>query len=755
MNFNLSRIKNLSVEDKKLLSSFIQTGVLNGKTVRLGKILGTLQEKTFFDHLLSSISHISASARNSYLNKRTNNFQEFINNNQLSSDRNIIKKLEVQGYEEIYFFDQLYDVIDNDKKRKFLQSQLEGSNIKQIVSLSKRFPIVNETLNLLATSYEKWTTDLSADDENNLKREIEILHLSIDVLVDAIKKLKNEELEHALMQKTRKELLDEEGGSLYEKFASLINKIKNEINLEKESNQDFLEKLSQRRKNDISKVQITKTAEVFAASRAIKTENLSQPLGTSVNEVFDVNYKSDIRLSEDNSKAFFKLGASDIQTQNQAKDLEKLMWDVAGLFGLEDTFAPTKRTKASNVEGSVQTSQGIISLQDYISNTGQKVDIPKDNLIDGTLTTLLFGMYDAHGENIRLEQDGTIKFFDNTRSLPSSNQVIRRSELRLPYRSALLRLSDSYTTLSTEERERMKETIDQFKSKLSLVKDHFNRRDTKAFIAKLPEGWFSTEDSLSALEERLDAMKIALNDSKVTNLRDLVFAVYPHFKFVAALEFVNYLGNKQLSEPSASDIVEYEKIFNSRAGFSSFDELMSKCLENGLDPSIVLKVSQAPDLSNQEALLEIWQIYNEQQKNPSSNQEEIQENANQIYQQLSREAKIDLKDLSQDKIYSISFNLAKGKLQKQINQWIVKDDNFPNEVLRTYSLKEQNVLNTTINNNLIIEEDKYYYPPILNLYFLNGNEVESVKIDYSSKFGELKIGDEYLTVDEIVARYGS
>src|SRR5690606_15973676 len=100
-----------------------------------------------------------------------------------------------------------------------------------------------------------------------------------------------------------------------------------------------------------------------------------------------------------------------------------MQWDSRGeLRQVEGAQAPRR--------GGVQIAQQGKVLYEHMENyTADSLD--RREVASATLATLVFGMWDAHGGNIFVTEEGKIKFFDNTRSLPNSNGFISRGGERL------------------------------------------------------------------------------------------------------------------------------------------------------------------------------------------------------------------------------------------------------------------------------------------------------------------------------------
>jgi hypothetical protein len=681
MEFDLTKIKSFSHVDRQTIESFILNGELNGREFRVvGELLGTIQVKSIIDRLIGALSHLSPYLREKYLKNRAISFKEYFKNKELVEIKqgNKTDSIRLIGKPDKDLKKQLFDQFIKDcnftrdeptEKVEFVVKQLDDIDVGRLLSQIRKFPIVQQAFLLLANKYEEWApeqlstdskitllrqllpekseaelqellsehaelTEQSPEQIQRIKSELAQLHKQLDIISLAIEKA-SQSNEQELLKLSLEDLMRADGNSLEEKLSSYLASSK-VINFDKK----FLKFIRIRTSNTM----IEKTAEVFEATREAKLR--ADPslfdsrfrANEGTNDVYQINYTSDINNKK--SKAFFKLGPKGEEGNKAAKDLEKLMWDIAGIFGIEKHFAPTKRTSLLGQAGNLQTGQGVKSLKENIKSKNPIV-ISKNQIIDGTLITLLFGMFDAHGENIRVEQDGTLKFFDNNRSLPSSNMTIKWGDFLLhPYRSNLLKLTQSYEPFTNPERLKLKNAVQDFKLKFALVEKYFNQNDVKAFIATLPPGWFSTEDSLEALKERIYAMERAIEDPNVNNLRDLVISVYPTSKFYLSLEFLKYIRDKGLKNAEPKEIDQLQKNSNSLLGFHSLSELLDTCLAAGINPKKILEFCQNQNLSFDLLLKNIWDLY----RNSSQYNHFLSEKID-VYNSFENEAKIDLKDI--------------------------------------------------------------------------------------------------------------
>lgn len=183
--------------------------------------------------------------------------------------------------------------------------------------------------------------------------------------------------------------------------------------------------------------------------------------------------------------AYFKVGKNE---EEAVGIMEKLMWDIALIMRQEELFVPTGLAQISTSDGTsanggIQPAQTGCTLKEYFKMNTRPI-IEKNNLLKATLATILFGMFDAHYENILIDKNGKILFFDNTRSLPHSNGFVywQGNCSISAYRSALLLLSESFQVLSTEDLEVVRQSIEDWQRRLPDLKHYLNSKYVQALI---------------------------------------------------------------------------------------------------------------------------------------------------------------------------------------------------------------------------------------------------------------------------------
>lgn len=657
--------------------------------------------------------------------------------------------------------------IDGDKKEFMLAEMKEvpSKEIAKIINQNKRFPIMKAAVKELAMSYENWDLTLP---ENllALQERIKKQHnnlLSISNIISLIQEnfnpndlmqltLFNEKVKEIMIPYIKGEKLLNEGDNK-EIFKKVLMDEIHEI-IKKSQNSLSKEELSERRKGDpISKEAISAQARLFKAEREAKAEalNLSQlsKQGGSANIVVPLK------------DAFYKEGAGG---ERAAGTMEKFMWDIAVLMGVEKLFTATKETTlrtglpgggtalgwskegdlveipgvSPERKGGIQAAQaGGVTLEKYIGDIEFQPDqktISKENVIRASITHYMFGMFDAHNNNILVDKEGNLKFFDNTRSMPSSNGVIQWGGLLLPtFRSGLMSLDASYEDLTTEERQIIKEEVEKMQSNIANLEKFLNDPMKKKELSKLPLGWWNSEQSLLACKERINGLAKAINNENSRNLRDVILEANPDIKYFAALMVI---VNKK-NVPYQSDS-ECEKKSLSTLGFTPVDELVKNLVATGIDPEEVRSWCKDPSLSFSEIINK--GVGQEKDWNPDK-QSLRHLHAKQIISEYERKAAIDMKDVNRDEIPAIVLHIIKEKMAASgiaIQRWSSGLTPFPS----------------------IINKKNYYENIVAGLaselfLFYKGvgqNEIKKIPLDYLSQPGVVKVDQPELIVRNLSAQ---
>ncbi len=288
-------------------------------------------------------------------------------------------------------------------------------------------------------------------------------------------------------------------------------------------------------------------------SWAAESESLTRING-SKNWVYKLN-----KCHEPEVAAFFKVGAGN---ENASGKMEKLMWDMAVLLGYEENFAPTGETEVRTkqelaggqqklwrwdkgnlieVKGAKKGMHGSIQVAQKGNLLYKVEDLSKEEIVKGILISVLFGMSDAHNMNILVTEEGKIKFFDNTRSMPNGNGYIDWSgnDICSAYRCALLDLPSASKPLDNVDIESLKKEVAILQQNLPKLWAFLNTPQTKAMLKTLPPGWMDIAASFEAMKERVHLLDEALSQGRIKTAQDLAGESCPGYKFAFAVTYLH------------------------------------------------------------------------------------------------------------------------------------------------------------------------------------------------------------------------
>lgn len=573
-----------------------------------------------------------------------------------------------------------------EEKRQFMAGMMkEPIEAHIIFNQNKNFPVMQAAMEKLASSYENWES-MSQPDLSILQHQLFIQHRNLEKLAGILHIINDKE---SLAQIS----MDD---SLNKHLAPFINgekliKATDELflhslilshveNIRKEAveplGKEILEK--RRQQSPISNTAIRMQADLFGTARSgaswAAKELFLSPLGNSANEVFKLD-----------SFAYFKVGQGN---EKAAGVMEKLMWDIALILGTEKQFAATKETEIRSgtdlvsgtnkakywemesetntmalkestqatpgKKGGIQPALKGITLAEYGSDVSKSPSpVTKEQFNSAMLTTLVEGFFDTHLKNIIVDENGDLRFFDNTRSLPHSNGIIDWGGMLLPsFRSGILAFDAAYENLTTEERDNLKIKLESYQSKINALEAYLTSPSIKIALKKLPPGWFNVDEVLSSMKERIANLRAGLDDPKVANLRDLVFATYPDVKYFAALQVLVFGAENRyfLSDIDLSDWIQKQVL--PAVGYYPVDSLIGKVAGLKIDPAIVKALCNNPNLSFEEIIRQLNDLYKKQLGTVETSDEAQtrEENRARLTQEFYSKAKIDYKDINREQI---------------------------------------------------------------------------------------------------------
>lgn len=350
------------------------------------------------------------------------------------------------------------------------------------------------------------------------------------------------------------------------------------------------------------------------------------PLGNSLNNVYRVED------TQQRAVAYFKspkVFPGQTNNPNYTARMEKLVWDLAVFFGCEKYFTPTtlvtiEQRTGPLLAGSLQIAQPGASLKEHLATFQKKEPCDSQHiLIEFIATTLLFSPYDAHECNIISEPVFNPKLFDNTRSLPHSNKALSwGNKLLSPYRCALLGLPGCFTALLETEKQQLKTWLQRIEERLVNL-EHFFEQNA-ATQKEFPPGWFNRDLTCKALKERSKSALEALNRETPT-LVDLVFSVFPYFKFFGLLTLFRLADPDNhsssmlvdtLKDVGSSGMQEFQQKILALTGSASINELIDICTSDRvkLDPEDLFELSQDTNKSFAFLVAEVDKRYREAKK---------------------------------------------------------------------------------------------------------------------------------------------
>lgn len=400
-----------------------------------------------------------------------------------------------------------------------------------------------------------------------------------------------------------------------------------------------------------------------AAEWTLRDNRLKLLSGPNLNKVYPITLKDG-----EAPIAYFKQGSKNEDPNREDPKsnayIEQMIWDLAGLIGLEDWFVPCKKTalplpSGNQIEGLIQLAQPGELLMNIIDN--KEFDkISDSELANGNLISSFFSMFDAHSKNL-LFFDGKIKFFDNLRSLPHSNGLILTgSSLRsvVAFRTALLAFPNAYVPLKVEERAQISQLSAQFREKFPAIQQFLDKSERGLNL--LPPGWFYKEEVLEALEERLIRLESFISNNETYSLRDLIFTIQPEFKFFLAMEVLT-THKTSLLHKTHKEILEDERNASEFVGTQCYDDLLNAFLKLEVDPVLLFKAVNDPSRNFEDLLVEFSaRIGLDKSLDPEKTEEELYD--------LFPNIRIDLKDTSRKEALNLAKDCAIMSLKK-FNLW--------------------------------------------------------------------------------------
>lgn len=592
------------------------------------------------------------------------------------------------------------------QKKEFLADYFPIEKEVEILAQATKFPVMEAALKLIQESLETWDDFVLNDHpfalstlKQKLKKQLKNLEVLSDIISTVAAEPENARAFMAFLpemmfnQNDKENPINGEMDLTKSQFkAHFMAKFKREIDLMKAEmpvplTPDQLKAM--RGKSPITSEVIQLQAQLLHAIKEGKSwaasQNSLKQYTVSANTVYKLRRltttgkHSAFEGKAGKASAFLKVGK---RGEKDVGIMEKIIWDIAVIMGLEQQFVPTAladvrpaglfmggKQKAMQwnekgelkavaearppIRGGIQVAQKGELLHYYMKNPGIKTALlAKSEIIKGTIASAAFGMFDAHEGNIFVTKEGKIKFFDNTRSLPNSNGFLSWEQgFLLPsYRCALLQLPEAHEDLTDAEIKQLKMDFEEYNRKMSQLKVYLNQPQVKKQLKKLPPGWLDMEIALPAMEERIMRMESALNSGKVKNMLQLVEASNPDYRFAFALSYLNDLLNNKQTDTSPYESVH--RLTHGMVGYPPYGEILDNLGNSGYDVASIKNLCSDSSLSMEE-LIDKIRVCRKETEQAFATMDPVE--LNKRYQEMKvvkaglfKNAAVDLKDCARD-----------------------------------------------------------------------------------------------------------
>jgi len=682
---------------------------------------------------------------------------------------------------------------NNTQKKALMAEHLPLDKASEISAQARKYPVMQAAVQKIRQNLEQWddlALRLDTQGLKELKEELAQQFKGLSALSDVVSSVTTSEEDSAALVLVQPKSFQKQNVQVLSLIDSLVdNYLSGKADLQSENSKQFcagvLKQFIENAKADLpeptAKAEVeqrrqqapvtTKAiqlqAELHKAIRQGKAWAMQQPSltaqGASANEVF----KLDSPERESGAAAFFKVGAGG---EEAAGTMEKMMWDISVVMGLEEMFVPTgqaevraageleggtekvkvweeregksgtgeeierplelveKEGAKKALRGGIQIAQEGVKLWEYQwepdkRSKAQVPQVSKNEVVSAVGVSLVFGMFDAHAGNIFVTKEGKIKFFDNTKSLPNSNGFINQGGgLVSSYRCGLLDLPESHEQLTPGEIAQLKGEVAAYKGKIERLKEYLQTSHAQAQLEKLPPGWMNLETSIAAMEERVNLMDQALANNKVNTLQDLAIESNPSYKFAFALTFMDLAakGKMDLNLPPA----QVQQYIHAAVGKGLSNQQIDKLTSHGLDIEEVKSWCDNPNLSMEDMIKNIQTHYNNRVQNPihikGPEMQKIMQGARRIKQELYSKAAYDYKDRDRASCENITMN--------------VNSDAFSANGVPCYNTPNiQNTIFWAANNNKAIHLAHSQTDGSLNVIYKTSTGYRAKKVDIHIK----------------------
>lgn len=469
----------------------------------------------------------------------------------------------------------------------------------------------------------------------------------------------------------------------------------------------------QRRHSPVTKKALQGQSSAFQAERDAKQAVRSQ----QAERQKDASTKAAYALpSTKNAVAYYKEHIAD----EAQIAMEKFIWDAAVLLGKERFFVPTKLTTLNpgiSPRGLVQPKGGE-RLDLYIGEQGKTIS--KESLMDGVVTSLAFGMFDANLTDILVDEQGTIKFFDNTRSMPNSNGVINIGSLNVPameemsgikpgpnithtsYKCGLQSLQGMDADLTPADRAYLKAEIQSYVEKLDKLEAFMKTSKT---LQHMTPGWMPQGQAIAAMRERISRMLTAVDT--VTSLQQLVYATIQDYKFFTALTIL--MAAHRTNEIDKITDAEFQREKRRITGYYLAEELFSLAAMLQIDLFDLKHLCDQPETSLS-MIMDRIKLLLEKKDKPSVSQVEIQRR--ELCGDFHFKANFDAKERSRKNIPMLAFEGVMAMFENQGLKVYAEPLTRPPKGFKPYITADYNKNPATLTYHYFDDRDNPLSEPI-------------------------------------------
>ena len=492
LNTYKSKIKFLENENKKLLEDVQATNrnfeALNSKYLENQKLLKMLQDELYkLKQKNKNDNNINLENENS--KKKINELNDIISNLNLD-----IKKLKNKYNTEIEKIKKENENLNNKIKIEKDNTKLENENYDKLKnensSLLNKNKELNENLSKLSEKYVKKKTEFSniiielKKEIDKLKDENKLLYNSLTQSRDKLNSelLKNEELKKKLKNSKEKELLDE-----IEKYQKIINNLKNELDIEKQSNSfnelnakslmEEINKLKNKNKNFIMSNQIKFSINKIKKISINKIYNFSfsliinKKLIFNISKLFNFSLLPNLNLKKSENKNYKISNELNISFE---KDLKRFNDNINEIKNLEKKFYDEQiKNLKINLEKEYQDK-----IEKYKNLFKNNIKIEINNFIENIFNKNLFQNIEdkiskneskINNLNILISNKFT-NIIKNSLKINENNFYLKRN-----FDFELKKLKNEYENKLTKKRNKkytLKNEISELKKQIDYLNSH-------------------------------------------------------------------------------------------------------------------------------------------------------------------------------------------------------------------------------------------------------------------------------------------